>query len=333
MYDYSEATIIPPPRPSEPEESGQTEDRIAATFAKAEGEIETFTDDSGYTRQVKPGPVQAAGPSSAEDKSKTPRPQRVDSTYMLEKADPKHRMGNYLYLLNEEYCKLPPERRQKMPFFSWVDAINVMDFKRIISKGMPDYANNKLGWWVERLQAFQSGVKYKSESNLSDKYLVKVEAGLLKRRGKTNNGKWVDTGKLEPLSTSESTSHWSGNGWAIWVESNNKTFYTNRMKLLKFQHTSFLSGSDVRGAGEWYVVGGKLRQISGRSGHYQPTLNHLLQALRDLEAKNVAGLDDVDVVLFRRPIQFGNAQVLVKWRDLKTVANPNQDYKVDPKAG
>jgi hypothetical protein len=333
MYDYSEAAIVKPPRPSETEESSEREDRIAETLAKAEGEIETFTDDSGYTREVKPGPVRAAATSPAEDGSNAIRPQRVDATYMLEKSDPKHRMGSYLYLLNEEFAKLPSERRQKMQFFSWVDAINVMDFKRIISKGLPDLAPNKLGWWVERLQTFQQGVKYKDDTNLRDKYLVKVEAGLLKRRGKVSNGKWVDTGKLEPLSTSDSTSHWSGGGWAIWVESTNKTFYTNRMKMLKFQHTSFLSGSDVRGAGEWYVVGGKLRQISGRSGHYQPTLDHLLQALRDLEAKNVVGLGDVDVVLFRRPAQYGNAQVLVKWRDLKTTANPNQDYKVDPKAG
>lgn len=322
---YTEDAVVPPPRPTTQDLSTSRQDRIAETLARAEGQLETSTDNSGTTQNVNPAPPRTDASANAV------KPQRLNDVYMWERADPKHRMGNYLYHLNQEWIKLPPEQK-KTPFLAWVDAIGVADFTRIIGTAMPELAGKLQGSWAEHLQLFQRGVKYKAETNLREKYVVKAEGSLLKRRGKTVNGKWVDTGKLEPLDTGESSSHWSGGGWAIWVESTSKTFYTNRMKLLKFQHTSFLAGTDVLGAGEWFVEGGTLKQISGRSGHYQPTLDHLLQALRDLEAMNVAGLDNVDVVLFRRPIEHANAQVLVKWRDLKTVAQPNQQYKVDPKA-
>jgi hypothetical protein len=163
--------------------------------------------------------------------------------------------------------------------------------------------------------------------------LYHVVSGLLMRRGKIgDNGKWIDTGKLEPFTTTSLNSHWSGNGWAMWVESRNKEFYANRMKVLKFQHTSFLAGDKVRGAGEWVVEQGLLKKMSGRSGHYQPSLDHLLQALRDLQGMNVAALDNVDVILYERSMLSSYAQKIIKWRDLKNVANPNQTYKVDPKA-
>jgi hypothetical protein len=36
----------------------------------------------------------------------------------------------------------------------------------------------------------------------------------------------------------------------------------------------------VIGAGEWIVAKGKLKRISANSGHYQPTIDHLVQSVR-----------------------------------------------------
>jgi hypothetical protein len=313
--DVSNVVVAPaPPR---------TDNRIAHSLAAAESPVVMTDDSSGYTqvgggaRQV----VQPAAPAAL-------RPRHVDRAFATEKLDTKHRMGNYLTILMDAYAAKQP--RPKLGFYAWVDAIGVGDFKRIISAKLTALANNNMAWWAERLRTFQMGVKYKDTDELRDKYLIKVSGGMLMRRGKIDQrGKWIDTGKLEPFNTTVLNSHWSGDGWAMWVESQNKDFYANRMKVLRFQHTSFLAGGDVLGAGEWVVTHGSLTKISGRSGHYQPTLNHLVQALRHLETAGVAAIDNVDVALYSR---LGNQPRPVKWRDLKTIADPNRDYKVDPNA-
>ncbi len=53
------------------------------------------------------------------------------------------------------------------------------------------------------------------------------------------------------------------------------SFYSHIGKIERFHHSSFKAGGGVIGAGEWIVQKGKLLKISGNSGHYQPTINHL----------------------------------------------------------
>jgi hypothetical protein len=321
MDGYTEARVDPTVVVEQ-----EQEDEIAEALAETEVQpIETVTDDSGYTQARNPQLVQ---PARAAPAQAGPSPQGVQSAFVLEKQDPKHRMGNYLQILMEAYSALKP--KPKPVFFSWVDGINVTEFKRLIEARLTTLAGHNLGWWSQRLQDFQRGVKYKDIDRSRYKYLIKVSGGMLTRRGKINDaGKWIDTQKMEPFSTTGLNSHWSGDGWAMWVESRNKDFYTNRMKLLRLQHTSFLSGDKVMGAGEWQVENGVLKKISGRSGHYQPTLDHLLQAMRDLEIAGVVPVDNVDVVVYSR---LSNVRLEMKWRDLKTEPQPNRSYKVDPQA-
>lgn len=58
----------------------------------------------------------------------------------------------------------------------------------------------------------------------------------------------------------------------IWVcapdASDKAAFYSHACKIHKFHHSSFQAGGGVIAAGEWIVVGGKLKKFSGNSGHY-----------------------------------------------------------------
>jgi hypothetical protein len=253
-----------------------------------------------------------------------PDPKKLDEVFKLEKADPRHRMGNYLYLLKLEYDK----QGQRLPFYSWVDGITFMSFKKIISDAIAQLRGKDMEWWNNECQKFQAGVKYKGE-DARGKHLIHIEGGLIKRRGRMGpGGKWMDTGKIEPFTTTGFRSHWSGDGWAIWVESKSRQFYSNRMKVGRFQHSSFLAGKAVRGAGEWVVTDGYIQKISGRSGHYKGKIDHLLGALRDLAAQNVV-LMNTDVAVFSR---IDNSPVIVKAPTLLAMPfdQARGRYKVDP---
>ena len=54
-------------------------------------------------------------------------------------------------------------------------------------------------------------------------------------------------------------------------------------KGFNFGHSSLSAGGCVIGAGEWIVEQGILTHISANSGHYQPTLVHLHQAMQHLK--------------------------------------------------
>lgn len=58
------------------------------------------------------------------------------------------------------------------------------------------------------------------------------------------------------------------------------SFYSHVCKVHRFHHSSFTAGGDLIGAGEWVVQKGRLLRISANSGHYQPTLTHLLQTVK-----------------------------------------------------
>ncbi len=94
------------------------------------------------------------------------------------------------------------------------------------------------------------------------------------------------------------------NGWIqkslIWVcvpEGDDAVFYSHVGKIHRFHHSSFVSGGDVLGAGEWVVEDGKLRTVAAVSGHYQPTLTSLLTCIRIIVSKHG---NDFDVLLFNR---------------------------------
>lgn len=63
-----------------------------------------------------------------------------------------------------------------------------------------------------------------------------------------------------------------------------------------FYHSSYMGGDTVRCAGTWKIVNGKLLEITDSSGHYQPTIQHMLGCIETLKGHGV-DLSDVKIFL------------------------------------
>ena len=73
-------------------------------------------------------------------------------------------------------------------------------------------------------------------------------------------------------------------GALIWVMGSGY-FYSHMAKTGRFHHSSFFQGESIGAAGEWDVEVGKLKWISGRSGHYRPGFDFLADAVKALPSQ------------------------------------------------
>ena len=137
---------------------------------------------------------------------------------------------------------------------------------------LKDYDKTKRD--LSKRQRFIEGVRYMCKEVDRIKYLVETRGGQLLRRTLL-------------FDTSTLSTHFSGLGWAIWVRAPNGNFYSHSHKIGRFHHSTFLAGGVVRGAGEWRVTAGKIVQISGKSGHYQPTMKALWESAHALNSLKV----------------------------------------------
>jgi hypothetical protein len=83
-------------------------------------------------------------------------------------------------------------------------------------------------------------------------------------------------------------------------------------KGMSFFHSSYMAGDAVRCAGTWKIRNGKLLEITDSSGHYQPTILHMLGAIETLKGYGV-NLSDVKIFLMSQgnpAPEFGLAQFL-----------------------
>ena len=90
-----------------------------------------------------------------------------------------------------------------------------------------------------------------------------------------------------PFHTGDHSTHFSGNGWAIFVMSPARNVYSGSHDLGKFHHSSFLAGGPVLSAGEWAVKDGKVVAVTAKSGHYKPDEKMFYQMLRKLKRHGV----------------------------------------------
>jgi hypothetical protein len=117
------------------------------------------------------------------------------------------------------------------------------------------------------------------------KYLSKAERSIYELFVK--DGKLFDSsGNL--FDTTTSSSIHSGGGKAIFVMNKSGKIYASPTQVLgKFHHSSFLSGKPVAAAGELTVVNGVIKEISRKSGHYQPSVKINSQILTELERRGI----------------------------------------------
>jgi len=87
--------------------------------------------------------------------------------------------------------------------------------------------------------------------------------------------------------TSGSYSKFKGVGFGIFVMGSNGKIYAGDHRIGLFHHSSLLAGGAVAGAGELKVIGGALKWITNKSGHYTPTAAQTIQVLAELQRRGV----------------------------------------------
>ncbi len=121
-----------------------------------------------------------------------------------------------------------------------------------------------------------NGVKYLTPDE-AEGFRVFVRDGLIYN---AKNGK--------PFDTAGASTHWGGDGRAIFVMDSQGNLYASSDHVVgEFHHSSFLAGGPVAGAGEIVVRDGRVILITDRSGHYQPPPQYLQQVLDQLESQGV----------------------------------------------
>lgn len=118
------------------------------------------------------------------------------------------------------------------------------------------------------------------------KYLDQVERQQYKLSIK--DGRLFDESG-NPFDTSGASSVFAGgSGSAIFVMDEQGNIYASKTQTVgKFHHSSFLAGKPVASAGEITVKDGYVKEITRRSGHYQPTEAQSMQVLTQLRTNGV----------------------------------------------
>jgi len=218
--------------------------------------------------------------AEAEPAEVVPKARKLDSHYTMEKSDPTHRMGDLLTAAGTIWSEARAGTRRDeynargQDLISWLD--NIPEWQRVVlikekllAFGKRDAENLR----PSMVKAFIGGVKYLDKAGRK-RYRVEVHGGRLWRGSEA-----FDTIKLETA--------FSGLGFAIWVLSKTDKFYAGSHRVGQFHHSSFLSGGKVMCGGEMVVQGGKLRLLTGKSGHYKPKLKHLVYAVQTLRKQSI----------------------------------------------
>jgi len=137
----------------------------------------------------------------------------------------------------------------------------------------------EFGWSNDDVEKYyvqkeKSQVKYLDEESRKDYLLI--------------GGSTLMQGEPPKLfDTSEMFSKYSGKGFGIYVMTPNGDLYSHAHKVGLFHHSSFLAGLPTAGAGEIQVIGGVVKRITNKSGHYLPDDTNMIQVLKELNSRGV----------------------------------------------
>jgi len=98
---------------------------------------------------------------------------------------------------------------------------------------------------------------------------------------------FTDAAGTKPLDTTDMVTMLSGPGHAIFVMSATGNIHVSSHSVGYRHHSSLLAGRDVAGAGELKANNGCLVWLSNKSGHYVPSVGHLLQSLHQMQKGGV----------------------------------------------
>lgn len=220
----------------------------------------------------------------------------LDILYVLEHKDPKHRTKDVLLVLWGEYKKEKNIRKDLDYKLDYQDFFDWVD-------------NNEKNLNIPRVTYLNSEQQKLYKANLEND-TVKIFGGL------------ADT----------STTQGDKPGFAAFVMDDDHNIYIAEKERNEFQHSSFLSGSDVSCAGLLKIKHGKVIAISNESGHYKPDDLDLAIAITVLRDKNVLDPNFV-IVKSKFPLKtYGDA--IIDTPGLYWIARALKGYKrkqyVDP---
>ncbi len=217
----------------------------------------------------------------------------------LEALDPKHRMGDLLRFMMNDYRKYtPPSFHSKLSlFFLWIDGF-CRDEPDLAIKTLVDaFGEPNRAMCVDFVRA---GVAYKEKAEERKPYMLTFMNGKVLR-----GGELFDTSKCE-------TAH-SGRGWAIYVVSPRGQWFAGSHRVGAFHHSTFLGGRPVLSAGEMQVSKGVVTLLTAKSGHYQPTMEQFVNGLKSLRRAGVS-LDRCQVEVYegrQRPVRIAAVPFIV----------------------
>jgi hypothetical protein len=168
-------------------------------------------------------------------------------------------------------------------------------------KGKMNYMN-----YNDWLKALENGENVLGKSEIPAQYLVngKLNPAISKVRYLNPEERKafevsMSHGKLQ-FSQSRNVVDTSGKEFIFVVDSNRK-MYLGEYSRGTFNHSSFLSGGAVMGAGELSVKDGKIVGITDKSGHYEPDNDLIIKGLMALHLSKV-DLSNVVLTINAHPL-------------------------------
>lgn len=186
--------------------------------------------------------------------------------YRLERQDKKHRMGDLLGILYLAY----KNRSVNEEFFTWLNGLSYFEVCHLLSAQLRPSVVREVA------PTFLRSVQYMDAATRAHCRVLVKRNRLTWRRG-----------LLDTLEQGISTI-FSGKGWGIWVMDPQDNVYCGSHVKGSLQHSSFLAGGNVKGAGEWQVVKGEVVYITGKSGHYRCDLDQLADAMRTMQSQGLS---------------------------------------------
>ncbi|MCY2935450.1 MAG: hypothetical protein NT172_14940 [Planctomycetota bacterium] len=190
------------------------------------------------------------------------------------------------------------------------------------------------GFRLDHRRDITRNLIYLMDDNLSAAFRISIEGGKLKWAPDASNLNakvdlhtldWVNTGKrdLDDNTAHSPKSHGKNKGVAGFCMTLNHQLFAKKHHLVRskertnkgiFYHSSYVAGNDILCTGCIMVDHGTLIAIDNLSGHYQPTTEKLVLAIRRLESQ---GVDVSQLDVYARAInQWKKAPELLNDRDI-----------------
>ncbi|HZL27822.1 MAG TPA: hypothetical protein VFC39_14950 [Acidobacteriaceae bacterium] len=128
---------------------------------------------------------------------------------------------------------------------------------------------------VEMIDWYQSDVARQM-------YKLSFRAGLALKWDYQGEGK----GRLRVYDTAARGDAWEYGG-SLYVMDQRGRIYVNGIEVTNLKHSSFMAGQAVQCAGTIRFERGQLAWLSGKSGHYQPTVTQIVNMLEKLRSYQV----------------------------------------------